>query len=72
MSFKCQTAPPYTAEEVKRAYRVKVMEAHPDKGGTRETFEKVRVAASVLSDDAKRRDYDLQIKLNGQVRQATR
>jgi hypothetical protein len=33
---------PYTAAELKRAYRKKCMETHPDKGGTSEAFNEVQ------------------------------
>ncbi len=45
-------------EQLKAAYRARVKELHPDSGGTDEEFEALQVAWSVLSDSARRRDYD--------------
>lgn len=36
--------PPYTMDDVKRAYREKVKDAHPDRGGDREAFERIQRA----------------------------
>jgi hypothetical protein len=36
--------PPYTLEDVKAAYRVKVLEAHPDRGGDAAAFGKIEEA----------------------------
>ena len=36
--------PPYTIEDVKRAYMDKVKDAHPDRGGDREAFDKIQHA----------------------------
>jgi len=45
--------PPATDEEVKRAYRERVKEVHPDHGGDVEAFERVREAYTVASERAK-------------------
>lgn len=45
-----------TKGEIKRAYRKKAKECHPDIGG--EGFEEVNKAYAVLSDDHKRAQYD--------------
>jgi curved DNA-binding protein len=47
-----------TADEIKRAFRKKAHEHHPDKGGDQEAFKKINEAYQVLSDDQKRRQYD--------------
>ncbi len=36
--------PPYTMDDVKRAYREKVKDAHPDRGGDRGTFDRIQGA----------------------------
>lgn len=50
-------------EEIKKAYRAKALQYHPDKnqGNTaaEEMFKKINEAYSVLSDSKKRADYDL-------------
>lgn len=36
--------PPYTMDDVKRAYRDKVKDAHPDRGGDRDSFDRIQRA----------------------------
>lgn len=36
--------PPYTMEDVKRAYLTKVKDAHPDRGGSRDDFDRIQSA----------------------------
>lgn len=45
-------------DEIKRAFRKKAHELHPDKGGDAEQFKKVNEAYQVLSDEQKRAQYD--------------
>ncbi len=45
-------------DEIKRAFRKKAHELHPDKGGDAEKFKKLNEAYQVLSDTEKRRQYD--------------
>lgn len=45
-------------DEIKRAYRRKARESHPDAGGDAETFKQVTHAYQVLSDPSKRQRYD--------------
>lgn len=46
-------------DDIKRAFRKKAHELHPDKGGDAEQFKKVNEAYQVLSDKEKRRQYDM-------------
>lgn len=52
-----------TQDEIKKAYRKKAVEHHPDKGGSEEVFKKISEAYDVLGDESKRANYD-QIKNN--------
>lgn len=47
-----------TEDEIKKAYRKKAMEHHPDRGWDAEKFKEVNEAYSVLSDASKKREYD--------------
>jgi len=51
---------PYTAtaEAIRRAYKQRVLQAHPDKGGSAEAFRMVTEAFNLLSDCEKRAEYD--------------
>ena len=46
-------------DEIKKAYRKKAVEHHPDKGGDEAKFREAAEAYETLSDDQKRRDYDM-------------
>ena len=50
-------------EEIKRAYRRKARETHPDRGGTSEEFAKTSRAYDVLMDDKKRAQYDHKVRV---------
>lgn len=47
-----------TAEEIKRAYRREAIKRHPDRGGDKESFQRLQIAHEILSDSAKRAEYD--------------
>ena len=46
-------------DEIKKAYRKKAVESHPDKGGDEEIFKKISEAYDTLGDEQKRKDYDM-------------
>lgn len=46
-------------DDVKKAFRKLSLEHHPDKGGNEEKFKDISNAYEVLSDDDKRKNYDL-------------
>ena len=45
-------------EEIKKAYRKLASQHHPDKGGDTNTFQEIQIAYDVLSNPAKRAEYD--------------
>ena len=54
-----------TTEEIRRAYKDMSKLAHPDReGGSKEKFQKIQEAAEVLSDDNRRRMYDMTGSVN--------
>jgi len=47
-----------SAEEIKRAYRKAALTNHPDRGGNKETFQRLQAAYEVLSNPERRAAYD--------------
>jgi DnaJ-class molecular chaperone len=47
-----------TQDEIKKAYRKKAIESHPDKGGNEDTFKKISEAYDTLGDPEKRAAHD--------------
>jgi molecular chaperone DnaJ len=45
-------------DEIKKAFRKKAVEHHPDKGGDENKFKELSEAYEILSDDEKRKNYD--------------
>ena len=48
-----------TKDEIKKAYRKLALQHHPDRGGDENKFKEITQAHTLLSDDEKRRRYDL-------------
>lgn len=51
--------------DIKKAYQRSALKHHPDKGGNEETFKQIQQAYEVLSDDGKRRHYDMTGQIPG-------
>ena len=47
-----------SSDDIKKSFRKKALVNHPDKGGNKEEFQKLQEAYSILSDPAKRAEYD--------------
>jgi len=47
-----------SAEDIKKAYRKAALVNHPDRGGDKEAFQRVQIANEILSDPAKKAQYD--------------
>jgi curved DNA-binding protein CbpA len=50
--------PTASSDEIKRAYRAKAKQHHPDAGGTADEFQAVSLAYEVLSCEVRRKRYD--------------
>lgn len=50
--------PSCSQTDIKKAYRKKALQMHPDKGGDEETFKKINIAYEILSDEEKREMYN--------------
>lgn len=55
--------------EIKKAFKKLAMTHHPDKGGDPEEFKKIQHAHEVLTDDSKRKMYDMTGSENGEAPQ---
>lgn len=53
-------------DEIRQAYKRLAKEHHPDRGGDAEKFKKIQEAHEVLTDENKRRMYDLTGSIDGQ------
>lgn len=47
-----------TPDQIKKAYRQKAKQTHPDNGGKSEEFRTIARAYNILSNDEKRKRYD--------------
>lgn len=54
-----------SSDEIKKAYRKKALEFHPDKGGSEEMFKKVTEAYEILSNEETKGKYDRGENLKG-------
>jgi len=59
--------PDCTFDDIKRKYRTLAQQHHPDKGGDEDTFKKIKLAYEVLSDPARRSQYDSTGKIEEDV-----
>lgn len=50
--------PTANAEQLKRAYRARARERHPDQGGSAAAFAELQEAYALVSDEQNRADYD--------------
>ena len=55
--------------EIKKAFKKQAMTHHPDKGGDPEEFKRIQHAHEVLTDDQKRKVYDMTGSDNGEMPQ---
>ena len=55
------------ANEIKKAYKKLALSHHPDRGGDPEEFKKIQHAHEVLTDENKRRIYDMTGSDNGEM-----
>jgi len=60
--------PSASSEELKKAIRRSQLESHPDKGGTSEAFLQVSEAYKVLSDSARRVEYDREVACKAAIK----
>lgn len=54
-----------TSADIRKAYRTLILKYHPDKKtGDREMFDKIQEAYDVLSDETRRKEYDMSVSTN--------
>jgi curved DNA-binding protein CbpA len=53
-----ELSPNCSQEDIKRQYRTMAHQHHPDRGGDAERFKRISLAYEVLSDPARRQEYD--------------
>lgn len=51
-----------TVEEIRRAFKLKALKAHPDKGGSAEEFHRALAAFEVLANESTRLTYDAELR----------
>jgi len=51
-------------DDIKKMYRSLSMKHHPDRGGNKETFQKINTAYQTLGDQMKKRNYDMRMSGN--------
>jgi DnaJ-class molecular chaperone len=56
-------------DDIRKAYKTLAREHHPDKGGDPEKFKELSQAHEILSDDGKRRNYDMTGSISDQPQQ---
>jgi curved DNA-binding protein CbpA len=57
-----------TNEEIRKAYRSAILKHHPDRGGKPADFIKIKEAYDTLSDDTKRKQYDMSENIFSRLR----
>ena len=53
-----ELSPSCSMEDIKQQYRTLASVHHPDKGGDEERFKRIKFSYEVLSDSARRKQYD--------------
>lgn len=54
-----------SADEIKKAFRKLAVKYHPDAGGDEKKFKEISEAYETLSDDKKRKEYDMMLQFGG-------
>lgn len=53
-----------THNDIKKRFRILSMKHHPDRGGSKETFQRINTAYQTLGDPMKKRNYDMRMSGN--------